>query len=276
MRVLKILPVALALVAVPLSAAAQQPMNLTQIVDKILSQEQAEAQSLRQYSPIAETYIQKFRPDKQLGAVPDGDKYFLGRAELAKGVELEPLINDSGKHKLLLSVGRFFSSDFLPRGFLQMIYLDADGFDRQHYKFTYAGQEFLGEVRCVIFDVDPLPGSGKGRFAGRIWVEDQDYHIVRFNGAYTGSSSSSFYFNFDSWRSDSRKNEWLPAFIYSEEGNVQYGKRKHSDFQAFKAQTRLWGYDLNQQHPEQTLTSVQVEGPQIKDQAEIGKGYSPL
>ena len=82
---------------------------------------------------------------------------------------------------------------------------DADGFDRQHYKFTYAGKEFLGEVRCVIFDVDPLPGAGKGRFAGRIWVEDQDYHIVRFNGAFTGSNASSFYFNFDSWRSNSAK-----------------------------------------------------------------------
>src|SRR3984893_15513690 len=130
MRVLKILPVALALVAVPLSAAAQQPMNLTQIVDKILSQEQAEAQSLRQYSPIAETYIQKFRPDKQLGAVPDGDKYFLGRAELAKGVELEPLIGVNGmKHKMLDSLGNLFSTEFLPRGFLQMIYVDMNGFD---------------------------------------------------------------------------------------------------------------------------------------------------
>jgi len=121
-----------------------------------------------------------------------------------------------------------------------------------------------------------LPGAGRGRFAGRIWVEDQDYHIVRFNGAFTGSSASSFYFNFDSWRSNSAKNEWLPSFVYSEEGNVQYGKRKHSAFQAFKAQTRLWGYELNQQHPEQTLTSVEVEGPQITDQAELGKGYSPL
>ncbi|HEV7512117.1 MAG TPA: M48 family metalloprotease [Candidatus Acidoferrum sp.] len=276
MRTRMILPATLLLGAIPFAAEAHDATTVTAVVDKIVTQEQAEVQMLRRYSPLVETYIQTVRPDKEHGAIPDGDRYFLGRAELANGVQLEPLINDSGKRKLLLSVGRFFSSDFLPRGFLQMIYLDADGFDRQHYKFTYAGKEFLGEVRCVIFDVDPLPGSGKGRFAGRIWVEDQDYHIVRFNGAYTGSSSSSFYFNFDSWRSDSGKNEWLPAFIYSEEGNVQYGKRKHSAFQAFKAQTRLWGYDLNQQHPEQTLTSVQVEGPQIKDQAEIGKGYSPL
>src|ERR1700731_59165 len=277
MRTRMILPATLLLGAMPFVAnAATESTTVTAIVDKIVTQEQVEVQMLRRYSPLVETYIQTVRPDKALGAVPDGDRYFLGRAELAKGVTPQPLINDSGKHKLLLSVGRFFSSDFLPRGFLQMIYLDADAFDRQHYKFTYAGKEFLGEVRCVIFDVDPLPGAGKGRFAGRIWVEDQDYHIVRFNGAFTGSSASSFYFNFDSWRSNSGKNAWLPSFVYSEEGNVQYGKRKHSAFQAFKAQTRLWGYDLNQHHPEQTLTSVQIEGPQITDQAEIGKGYSPL
>jgi hypothetical protein len=166
MRTRMILPATLLLGAMPFAAEAHESTTVTAVVDKIVTQEQAEVQMLRRYSPLVETYIQTVKPDKDLGAVPDGDRYFLGRAELDKGVELEPLINDNGKHKLLLSVGRFFSSDFLPRGFLQMIYLDAEGFDRQHYKFTYAGQEFLGEVRCVIFDVDPLPGAGKGRFAG--------------------------------------------------------------------------------------------------------------
>src|ERR1700688_1084226 len=105
--------------ALPLHAAAQQPTNLTmiQLVDKIVAQEQAEVQSLRQYSPLVETYIQNLRPDKDLGAVPDGDKYFLGRAKLAKGVELEPLIGDTIKHKML---GGWFGIDYLPRGFLQM------------------------------------------------------------------------------------------------------------------------------------------------------------
>ena len=96
MRALKILPMALALGVIPLAAAPQQQPTLTEIVDKIVAQEQAEVQSLRQYSPIVETYIQILRPNKDLGAVPSGDKYFLGRAELAKGVELEPLI--TGTH----------------------------------------------------------------------------------------------------------------------------------------------------------------------------------
>jgi len=276
MRTFKILPAILALVAMPLGTAAEEPTTTAQVVDKIVAQERAEMNTIRRYSPLVETYIQTVRPDKMLGAVPDSDKYFLGRAELDKGVQLEPLINGSGKHKFLTSIGNIFSAEFLPRGFLQMIYLDEDGFDKQHYKFSYSGREFLGEVRCLIFDVDPLPNTGKGRFAGRIWVEDQDYHIVRFNGSYGGSSKTSYYFNFDSWRENSGKNEWLPAFIYSEEGNVEYGLAKNSAFRPFKAQTRLWGYDLNHAQEEQALSNVLVEGPQIKDQTGAGNGYSPL
>src|ERR1043166_5866678 len=204
--------------ALPMGASAQD-LTVAQAVDRIVAQEQAEAQTLRQYSPLVETYIQVLRPDKELGAVPDGDRYFLGRAELAKGVELQPLVSNNGKSRFLAAVSGFFTTEFLPRGFLQMISLDSDGLDRQHYRFTYVAREFLGDVRCLLFDVDPLPNAGKGRFAGRIWVEDQDYHIVRFNGAYRGSSKTSYYFNFDSWRENSGKNDWLPAFIYSEEGN---------------------------------------------------------
>jgi hypothetical protein len=279
MRTHKILPVILTLGTIPLATMAQQPATVPQVVEKIVAQERAEMNTIRRYSPLVETYIQTVRPDKTLGTVPDGDKYFLGRAELDKGVQLEPLIEGKGgnrKYKLLTSIGGFFSAEFLPRGFLQMIYLDEDGFDQQHYKFVYAGREFLGEVRCLIFDVDPLPNTGKGRFAGRIWVEDQDYTIVRFNGSYGGSSRSSYYFNFDSWREHSRNNEWLPAYIYSEESNVERGTLKYSSFRPFKAQTRLWGYELNRGQLEQTLSSVVVEGPKVKDQAEAGNGYSPL
>src|SRR5260370_9524544 len=183
MRSRKILPAILVLSAMPIAATAQQPTTVSEVVDKIVRQEQAEVQLLRQYSPLVETYIQNIRADKQLGTVPDGDKYFLGRAELAKGVELEPLEHDAGmKHKVFGGWAGFFSTEFVPRGFLQMIYLDTNGFDRQHYKIEDVRREFLGEVRCLVFDVDPLPKSVNGRFVERIWVEEQDFHIVRFNG----------------------------------------------------------------------------------------------
>ena len=271
MGALKILPMVLALGAIPLTAAPPQQPTLTEVVDKIVAQERAEMQSLRQYSPIVETYIQILRPNKELDAVAKGDKYYLGRAELVKGVELEPLINGTRtKHNMFGGLESFFSLEFLPRGFLQMIYIDENGFDRQHYKFDYVGREFLGEVRCLVFDLDPLSRGDKGRFVGRIWVEDQDYHIVRFNGGYSGRSKTSYYFNFDSWRTNAGKNEWLPAFIYSEDVD-------NAAVQSFRSQTRLWSYAPGHIREEQELSKVLVETPKpVRDQSEIANDYSPL
>ena len=281
MRILRTILTILALSALPLAAAAQQNSAVDQVVDRIISQEQAEMNSLRAYSPMVETYIQNLRGDKDLGAVPAGDKYFMGRAVLAKGVELEPLTegdNSGGgaRKKFFGGLGNMFalSMEFLPRGFLQMIYLDTNGFDKSHYKFDYVRREFLGEVRTLVFDVTPLPKAGKGRFVGRIWVEDQDFHIVRFNGAYGGGSRTNYYFHFDSWRVNSGPNLWLPAFIYSEESDLNYAVAKRL---SFKAQTRLWGYNQSASAQEQELSKILIESQTpIKDQTTTANDINPV
>src|SRR6202008_1605421 len=115
MSSLKILRVALALSALPFVATCEQPSTPSEIVDRVVAQEQSEIQLLRQYSPLVETYIQYFRLDKQLGAVPHGDKYFLGRAKLAKGLQLEPLEYETGlKSKFSESWREFVSLGFVP------------------------------------------------------------------------------------------------------------------------------------------------------------------
>ncbi len=275
---LGILSFVMAFITMPPAACAKESDTPTQVdvLDKIIAQEQAEMESLRKYSPLVETYIQISRQDKHMGVVPGGDKYFLGRAMLAKGVTLERLAHDTrtSHNDLIGGLANFFSLEFLPRGFLQMIYLDMNGFDRSHYKFHYVRREFLGEVRCLVFDVDPRVKTEKGRFVGRIWVEDQDFHIVRFNGIYNGSSILSYYFSFDSWRQNAGKNEWLPAIIYCEEGNVEYPVAKSRMTPAFRAQTRLWGYALDHAQEAQELTRVLVEVP--GDQTESATDYSPV
>jgi Peptidase family M48 len=277
MRSLVCLPFALVFSAMSM-AAVEPPSTQNEVVDKILAQEQVEVQLLRQYAPLVETYIQYVHPDKQLGEVPDGDKYFLGRAKLAHGVELESLNRDSGlKQEIFLGWREFFSTEFLPRGFLQMIYLDTGGFDRQHYTLEYVGREFLGEVRCLVFDVSPLPKAGKGRFVGRIWVEDQDYHIVRFNGIYGGASLTSNYLNFDSWRMNVGKNLWLPAFVYSEGPGLRDPQARTLGFKAFRAQTRLWGYGLGRVQKQQEWSKVMVEKTTpVIDHSQTGNDYSPF
>ncbi len=283
MRILKTVIVVLALSALPLRAAAQQNIAsnaLDQVVERIISQEQAEMNSIRPYSPLVETYIQNLRGDKDLGSVPAGDRYFMGRAVLSKGVELEPLTDmDSGggvRKKIFGGLGSMFSlsMEYLPRGFLQMIYIDTNGFNKSNYKFDYVRREFLGEVRTLVFDITPLPKSGKGRFVGRIWVEDQDFHIVRFNGAYGGGSRTNYYFHFDSWRVNSGPNLWLPAFIYSEESDLNYAVAKRL---SFKAQTRLWGYNLGHSMQEQELSKILIESQTpVKDQTTTANDFNPV
>ncbi len=263
--------------ALPL-CAAQQPSNaLDQVLDRIISQEREEVKMIRGYSPMVETYVQLLAPDKTLGTVPNGDKYFLGRAKLDTGVQLVSLANGDGKENGKKGfLGSLFSSsmEFIPEGFLQMVFIDASGFDRQHYDFDYVRREFLGEVRCLVFDVTPKNKKEAGRFAGRIWVEDQDFHIVRFNGAYSGSSRGNLYFHFDSWRVNAEKNAWLPAFIYSEESDIKFSLSKKV---MFKAQTRLWGYNLGHAKQEQELSKILVEAAMpVKDQASESKDISPL
>ena len=176
--------------------------------------------------------------------------------------------------KLFSGIGNFFSfaMQYLPDGFLQMIFIDTNGFDKQHYKFDYVRREFLGEVRCLVFDVSPQSKAGKGRFLGRIWVEDQDFHIVRFNGAYGGNGHASWYFHFDSWRTNAQPGVWLPSFVYSEEKDLHYALTKKLDF---KAQTRLWGYAVGHASQEQELSKILVETP-VQDDSKGANDLTPV
>jgi peptidase M48-like protein len=256
-------------------ADADQPRTMDQALDRVISNEQRMYGQMRNYSPLVETYIQNLKPDKDLGEVPAGDKYFLGRANFEKGVNLVPLTDTAGKgRKVVGSIGNFFSfaMQYLPDGFLQMIFIDTNGFDKQHYKFDYVRREFLGEVRCLVFDVTPAEKNNKGRFLGRIWVEDQDFHIVRFNGAYSGNGHSSWYFHFDSWRTNVQPGLWLPTFVYSEEKDLHYALSKKLDF---KAQTRLWGYNVGNASKEEELSKILVETP-VNDDTKTANDLSPI
>jgi hypothetical protein len=257
------------------AAPADQPRTMDDVMDRVITNESRLNSQLRQYSPLVETYIQNLKPDKDLGYTPAGDKYFLGRADFSKGVQLVSLTDTQNKgKKVFTSIGNFFSfaMQFLPDGFLQMIFIDTNGFDKQHYKFDYVRREFLGEVRCLVFDVTPKEKAGKGRFLGRIWVEDQDYNVVRFNGAYGGGGHTSWYFHFDSWRSNVQPGLWLPAFVYSEEKDLHYALAKKLDF---KAQTRLWGYNLGHAAQEQELSKILVETP-VQDDTKTANDLSPI
>lgn len=261
--------------APPSTAAAPPSISFDQVVDLVVDRETRFVQRMRNMHPLVETYIQNTKPDIDLGSVPVSDQYFIGRLDLSEGTRDVSFTSQPGLwHKTVDKLTSIYSLKFLPLGFAQMVMLDTD-FDRRAYNFAYVRREFLGEIRCLVIDIQPKEGSGNGRFLGRVWVEDQDYNIVRFNGTYYPAPRFNYYLHFDSWRLNLQPNVWLPAYIYSEESDLKY--RLGHKLQ-FKAQTRLWGYDISALAHNSEFTDIQVDSPAdaVQDKSAAAEDASPL
>ena len=242
-------------------AGAQRSAN-DAITDSIFIREAKLVETMHKYTPLVETYIQNTKPDEELGDVPVSDRYFLGRLVLDKHG-----INDKTFDKkkvgmftrVLDRLNGFYKMNYLPKGFMQLVFLN-DRFNKQNYDLRYQRQEFLGDVRTMVFDVVPHKKMKGVHFVGRIWVEDQDHNIVRINGTYEPQRSRDIYFHFDSWRTNMQPGLWLPAFVYTEDADVKYNLVRKIDM---KGQTRLWGYDLKHSGQQTEFTDMQVEA--VKD-----------
>jgi hypothetical protein len=262
-------------------SSAQQASSPTssfdQVIDRAVEREHFFMAQMRQLHPLVETYLQNLKEDKELGTpVPASDVYFLGRLDMTNGTDDRAFVSPTTAGlgmRMLRKLKNVYSMKFLPLGFAQMVVLDED-FQRRYYDFTFVRREFLGEVRCIVVDVAPKKDAGKGRFLGRIWIEDQDYNIVRFNGTYYPHPRASYYLHFDSWRQNLRPGIWLPSEIYSEETDLHYRLGQTLNY---KAQTRLWGYNLRDLRRSSEFTDITVDAPQsVQDQSQKTQDATPL
>ena len=247
--------------------------TMDDVVNRAIAREHALMEMLKDRNPLVETYLQNLKSDEKLGAVPAGDHYFLGRMDLGESVDRRDyLTKDTSFQKSLMGgVTKLFKFEYQPMGFSWMIFADRQDFDRAHYDFKYVRREFLGDIRCLVFDITPKKDAGAGRFLGRVWVEDQDYNIVRLNGTYAPRPKNAYFFHMDSWRLNLIPGYWVPAYIYSEEGDFSYGAK---DKMAFKAQSRIWGYDLKKEAKADELSSIRVDS--VKDESAAAEDASPL
>jgi hypothetical protein len=259
--------------AAPVQTAAAAPTTMDQVVDRTIDREHALMAMLKERTPLVETYLQNLKLDPQLGPVPKEDHYFLGRMDMGDTVDRRDYLSKdtSFQNRMMGGFTKMFKFEYKPMGFSWMIFADREDFDRSHYEFKYVRREFLGDIRCLVFDVTPKKDAGKGRFLGRIWVEDQDYNIVRLNGTYAPRPRNAYFFHMDSWRLNLIPGYWVPAYIYSEEGDFSSGSK---DKMAFKAQSRIWGYDLKKEGQEDELTQIRVDS--VKDESAAAADASPL
>ena len=253
---------------------APPPASFNEVMDRVIEKEHLFVAQMRHMRPMVETYLQDLKSDSNGNAEPVKDQYFLGRLDMSDGPEDTSFVGQPGfGRRMAARLTGLYSMHFLPLGFAQMVVLDTD-FQKKYYTFNFVRREFLGEVRCLVIDVQPKENAPPGRFLGRIWVEDQDYNVVRFNGTYYPHPKTSFYLHFDSWRLNMRPGTWLPAYVYSEETNMKttMGRTLH-----FRAQTRLWGYDLKALNKNAEFTQILVDSPQsVKDQSDAAADATPV
>jgi hypothetical protein len=259
--------------------SSQTLRSMDEIIERIFQREKQEEEIIASYTPIVETYIQLEKSDSLMGTVPKSDLYFLGIADFSgKDMKVRPMTDRTHKGSIMWS--------FEPSGFLQMAFLDFGGFDKEHYRLTPPDKTdktvkkvFVGDVRCYVFDVERTPKAKGPRFRGRIWIEDQDFTIVRMDGSYAPEKQFSlrrfeneFYVHFDSWRTNVRAGLWLPSDIFSQE----MGEPVPTGGPRFKARTHLWGYGLTSQNRQQELGRLLIESESnVKDESEK-QDRSPL
>jgi Peptidase family M48 len=247
------------------------PVSFDRMIDKVIAREHSFIENVKQYHPLAETYIQNMQEDKEHNVRPVADTYFLGRLDLRESTNEDVFQKDKpgAVHRFLSPFEMLgknaFTRHYVPAGFANMAIVDRD-FKKDNYFFTFVRQEFLGEVRCIVVDVQPREKAHQGSFMGRIWVEDHDFNIVRFNGTYSNKSNYDSYFHFDSWRMNMQPGVWLPSYVYSEETS------RKSDLPPFiqprfKAQTRFWDYDEVHIKHQSEFTDVRVDLAQDNDEA---------
>lgn len=261
-------------------------LTVEAIVQRAYATESAIIQRMRDLRPIVETYIQDLTPDAQLGEIPLLDTYFLGRFDWDNGPKIEFLVDDDQKRNVLES-----PVDYLPDGFASMAAPDWAALEPSRYDFTFVRREFLGEARTFVFDVTPRKGPNDG-FSGRIWIEDREFHIVRYNGINPKTRRATgawlrpltampwnwldrpVTFHIDGWRVNIRPGVWVPGHVYSEETNKS--EPVTNDAPNFKSQTRFWGYapevtDLNEQ-----FTAIEILEPSVEDSAARPSQLAPV
>lgn len=105
------------------------------------------------------------------------------------------------------------------------------------YNFNYVGKQHIDELNLFVFDVTPkvIPNPKKSKtrlFTGRIWVDDQDYMIVKSKGKAVPETKENKFPVVETWRENIDGKYWFPTYIAADDqlvfdnGNVVHIRMK--------------------------------------------------
>src|SRR5581483_9849635 len=242
-----------------IAVADNVSLPLADVLSRVTATEKTFLEDLSTYKPLVETYIQFVNTEDNNSAEITSDAYFIGNAEFREGVDYQGFNPDKtfGGDILDFLKGSNKKPRLAPRNFAQMAIIDQENFNTDHYDFENPRGEFLGSVRCIVLDVKPKAKEPSGRFIGRIWVEDRNFHVVRFSGTYT-SKRAGRSFHFNTYREQVGPGLWLPSVAYIEEDS---GTGRQSG-PGLKGLVRFWSFAATGPQKTDTFTNIAIETSQ--------------
>src|ERR1700722_4700338 len=116
------------------------PVSFDRMIDKVVAREHSFIDNVKQYQPVAETYIQNMQEDKEHNVKPVADTYFLGRLDLRESTndELFQKEKTRGMRGFFSSLETIeknaFTRHYVSKGVATMAIIDRD-FKKDNYYF---------------------------------------------------------------------------------------------------------------------------------------------
>jgi hypothetical protein len=124
------------------------------------------------------------------------------------------------------------------------------------YNILYVGMQQEDELHCYVFDIAPKQIEGKKRyFQGRIWVDDQDFQVVKTYGKTVPDirkkkGNENLFPSFTTWRQRIDGKYWFPVYTKADDtlhfsgglggGDVHIREIvKYQNYKRFGSKTRI-------------------------------------
>jgi hypothetical protein len=170
----------------------------------------------------------KFTVTGEVYTRPDGTRYLR--------ITKEPVSN--------LKIFDFALEDVRTIATLPLFVLTTD--EIENYTLKYAGQDKLDQINTYVFQVKPKQLSRTRRlFDGVIWVEEQDFVIVKSFGKFVseiaGNGTKLPFTMFETFRENFQDKYWLPTYTRSDD----YLQNADNDEQHLRLVIRDTDFKLN-------------------------------
>jgi hypothetical protein len=235
----------------PILATAQTPTNLP--IEEIIRRF---AEKEKEFKKARDNYT--FRQEVKVQELSDADRV-MGEYHTVtdisfdeKGKRTEKVIHAPPSSLRRISITK---EDLQIIESIQPFVLTTD--DIGLYNLKYTGKEKVDEITCYTFDVSPKKmEKGQIYFEGRIWVDDQDFQIVKTYGKpvpdLKQKGSENLFPKFETYRQQIDE-YWFPTYTRAVDTlNFSTGRQKirdiirYEDYKMFQTSVQLkFGGEVN-------------------------------